>query len=47
MNILGPLLLTTPLSKVIGMHPDIKFHFHADETQSFIHMSHKSAALAF
>ena len=48
---LGPLLLslyTNPLSyKVIGMHPNIKFHFYADDTQWFIHMSHKNAALAF
>ena len=29
------------------MHPDIKFHFYADDTQFFIHMSHKNAALAF
>ena len=29
------------------MHPDIKFNFYADDTQLFIHMSHKNAALAF
>ena len=29
------------------MHPNIKFHFYADNTQLFIHMSHKNAALAF
>ena len=40
-------LYTTPLSNVIGTHPDIKFHFYADDTQLFIHMSHKNAALAF
>ena len=40
-------LYTTPLSKVIGMHPDIKYHFYADDTQLFIHMPHKNAALAF
>ena len=49
-SVLGPLLLslyTTPLSKVIGTHPDIKYHFYADDTQLFIHISHKNAALAF
>ena len=29
------------------MHPDIKFHFYAEDTQLFIHMSHKNTALAF
>ena len=49
-SVLGPLLFslyTTPLSKIIGMHPDIKYHFYADDMQLFIHMSHKNAALAF
>ena len=43
---LGPLLFslyTTPLSKVIGMHPSITFAFYADNNQ----LSHKNAALAF
>ena len=46
----GPLLLslyTTPLIKVTGTHPDNNCHFYADDTQLFIHMSHKNAALAF
>ena len=49
-SVLGPLLFslyTTYLSKVIGMHPEIKYHFYADDTQLFIHVSHKNAALAF
>ena len=49
-SVLAPLLFslyTTPLNKVIGMHPYIKYHFYADDTQFFIHLSHKNAALAF
>ena len=38
---------TTPLSKAIGMHCNIKFCFYADDIQLFIHMSYKNAALAF
>ena len=49
-SVVGPLLFSlypTPLSKVIGTHPGIKYHFYVDNTQLFIHMSHKKAALAF
>ena len=38
---------TTPLSKVISKHPDVKFHFYADDTQLFIHLKHKNAKIAF
>ena len=40
-------LYTTPLSKVIGKDSNIKFYFHADDTQLFVHMCHKNVALAF
>ena len=44
-SVLCPLLFslyTTPLSKVVEIHPDIKFHFHADDTQLFIHITSRS-----
>ena len=46
-SFLGPFLFslyTTPLSKVISKHPDVKFH---DDTQLFIHLTHKNAKIAF
>ena len=49
-SVLGPitfLLYTTPLSKVISKHPDVKFHLYADDTQLFIHLTHKNAETAF
>ena len=49
-SVLGPflfLLYTTPLSKVISKHTDVKFHFCADDTQLFIHLTHKNAKIAF
>ena len=36
-SVLGPILL----------HPDVKFHFYADDTQLFIHLKHKNAKIAF
>ena len=48
-SVLGPLLFsldTTPLSKIIHLHPHIKFYFYADDTQLYIHLSHKNASAA-
>ena len=40
-------LYTTPLINVIQNHPGICFHFYADDTQLYIHLTHKHATLAF
>ena len=48
-SVLDPLLFslyTTPLSKIIRLHPHIKFYFYADDTQLYIHLSHKNASAA-
>ena len=48
-SVLGSLLFslyTTPLSKIIRLHPHIKFHFYVDDTQLYIHLSHKNASAA-
>ena len=49
-SVLGPILFslyTTPISNVIQNHPGICFHFYADDTQLYIHLTHKHATLAF
>ena len=40
------LLFISPLSKIIGRHSTIKFHFYAGNTQLFVHLSYKNATLA-
>ena len=49
-SVLGPILLalyTTPLSKVIQNHTGICFHFYADNTHLYVHLTHKNVAHAF
>ena len=36
-----------PLSKVIQNHPGICFHFYADDTQLYVHLTHNHATQAF
>ena len=49
-SVLGPLLFslyTSPLSTLIGKHKGIKFHFYADDSQLYVHLSHMNASAAF
>ena len=49
-SVLGSLLFslyTTPLSLCISKHKGIKFHFYADDSQVYIHLSQKNASAAF
>ena len=49
-SVLGPLLFslyTTPLNSIISRHKGIKFHFYADDSQVYIHLSQKNASAAF
>ena len=48
-SVLGPILFslyTTPLSKVIQNHPGISFQFYTDDTQLYVHLTHKNVASA-
>ena len=40
-------LYTTPLSLIISKHKEIKSHFHADDSQVYVHLSQKNASTAF
>ena len=49
-SVLGPLLFslyTTPLSLIISKHKGINFHFYADDSQVYIHLSQRNASAAF
>ena len=49
-SVLGPLLFslyTSPLSTLIGKHKGVKFHFYGDDSQLYVHLSHKYASAAF
>ena len=49
-SVLGPLLFsfyTTPLGQVIRKYTGVKYHFYADNTQLFIHLSPDDSPKSF
>ena len=45
-SVLGS-LYTSPLSTLIGKHKGVNFHFFADDSQLYVHLSHMNASAAF
>ena len=41
------IFVTSHSSKVIRNHPGIGFHFYADDTQLYVHLTHKNVSHAF
>ena len=49
-SVLGPLLFslyTSLLSTLTGKHKGVNFHFYANDTQLYVHLSHMNASAAF
>ena len=49
-SVLGPLLFslyTSPFSQVIAKFKDVKYHFYADDSQLFVHLSPGNCANSF
>ena len=49
-SVSGPLLFslyTSPLSTLIGKHKGVNFHFDANDTQLYVHLSHRNVSATF
>ena len=45
-SVLGPLLFSLYIT-IVSKHKAIKFHFYADVSQIYVHLSQKNASAAF